>query len=195
MSIHADEFNELIGDEFIPLLNKAGGSGYQVTAYTQTWSDVEARLQDKAKAGQVAGNFNTLLMLRVREPETAKMLTEHLYQVDVTYLMPISGFNDSSDPNTSTDFVSRSEHRIMSQQVDLVHVNHLMSLPKGQCFGLLDGGKPYKIRLPLADKADFNDLPGSLQAVAQDMQAHYNTAEDWYSFTPSWELAQVTEHV
>jgi len=26
ISIHADEFNELIGDEFIPLLNKAGGA-------------------------------------------------------------------------------------------------------------------------------------------------------------------------
>uniref|UniRef100_UPI00261D65B8 conjugative transfer system coupling protein TraD n=1 Tax=uncultured Cardiobacterium sp. TaxID=417619 RepID=UPI00261D65B8 len=43
VAIHADEFNELIGNEFIPMLNKAGGAGYQVTAYTQTWSDVEAK--------------------------------------------------------------------------------------------------------------------------------------------------------
>ena len=34
--IHADQFNELFGDEFIPLLNKAGGAGFQVSAYTQT---------------------------------------------------------------------------------------------------------------------------------------------------------------
>jgi hypothetical protein len=34
LSIHADEFNELIGDQFIPMINKAGGAGYQVTAYT-----------------------------------------------------------------------------------------------------------------------------------------------------------------
>ena len=32
IAMHADEFNELIGDEFIPLLNKAGGAGFQVTA-------------------------------------------------------------------------------------------------------------------------------------------------------------------
>jgi conjugative coupling factor TraD (TOL family) len=51
IAIHADEFNELIGDEFIPLLNKAGGAGFQVTAYTQTWSDVEARIGSPAKAG------------------------------------------------------------------------------------------------------------------------------------------------
>jgi hypothetical protein len=31
IAIHADEFNELIGDEFIPLLNKAGGAGFQAT--------------------------------------------------------------------------------------------------------------------------------------------------------------------
>ena len=51
ISIHADEFNELIGDEFIPLLNKAGGAGYQVTVYTQTWKDVEAKIGSPAKAG------------------------------------------------------------------------------------------------------------------------------------------------
>ncbi|MCP3878673.1 MAG: conjugative coupling factor TraD, PFGI-1 class, partial [Sulfitobacter sp.] len=33
ISLHADEFNEMIGDEFVPLLNKAGGAGFQVTAY------------------------------------------------------------------------------------------------------------------------------------------------------------------
>jgi conjugative coupling factor TraD (SXT/TOL subfamily) len=78
VSLHADEFNELIGEEFVPLLNKAGGAGFQVTAYTQTWSDVEARLGDRAKAGQVAGNFNTLVMLRVKELATARMLTDQL---------------------------------------------------------------------------------------------------------------------
>ena len=31
ISLHADEFNELIGDEFVPLLNKAGGAGFQVS--------------------------------------------------------------------------------------------------------------------------------------------------------------------
>ena len=61
----------------MPLLNKAGGAGFQVTAYTQTWSDVEARIGSRAKAGQVAGNF-TMLMLRVKELDTAAMLTEQL---------------------------------------------------------------------------------------------------------------------
>jgi hypothetical protein len=61
--LHADEFNELMGDEFIPLINKGGGAGIQVTAYTQTLSDIEARIGNRAKAGQVIGNFNPLWIL------------------------------------------------------------------------------------------------------------------------------------
>ena len=68
----------MIGDEFIPLLNKAGGAGFQVTAYMQTWSDVEARIGSPAKAGQIAGNFNTLIILLVKEVAIAKLLTDHL---------------------------------------------------------------------------------------------------------------------
>ena len=67
ISIHADEFNELVGKEFIPMANKAGGSGYQLTVYTQTMSDIEARFGSAAKAGQVIGNLGNLVMLRVKE--------------------------------------------------------------------------------------------------------------------------------
>lgn len=37
IAIHADEFNELIGDEFISLLNKAGGAGFQVPPQRNRW--------------------------------------------------------------------------------------------------------------------------------------------------------------
>lgn len=187
VSIHADEFNELIGDEFIPLLNKAGGAGYQVTAYTQTWSDVEARLQDKAKAGQVAGNFNTLLMLRVRELATAEMLTKQLQQTEIDLLMTESGVVDSSNPTTHTDFISSTRQRNATQQVDLLHPNHVMTLPKGQCFALLEGGKLSKIRLPLSDPADFSEMPKKITMLAQQMKDKYNASSDnWYDFTASW---------
>ena len=61
-----------------------------------------------------------------------------------------------------------------------------MTLPKGQCFALLDGGKPYKIRLPLSDSADFDGVPATLALVADEMRKHYSTNDDWYNFTPSW---------
>ncbi|MCP4127513.1 MAG: TraM recognition domain-containing protein, partial [Gammaproteobacteria bacterium] len=160
ISMHADEFNELIGDEFIPLLNKAGGAGFQVTAYTQTWSDVEARIGNQAKAGQVAGNFNTLIMLRVKELATAEMLTEQLPRVEVFTLMSVSGVDDSSDPGSGVDFKSRNEDRISVSEVPLLTPAELITLPKGQAFALLEGGQLWKIRMPLP--ATDSEMPETL---------------------------------
>jgi len=187
--IHADEVNELMGDEFIPMLNKAGGAGYMVTAYTQTWSDIQARLQDEAKAEQVIGNFNSIIMLRVKSLKTAELMTNQLKEVDIDHLMAISGANDSSDPDSDTDFGSNTQQRNTTQRADLIHPYDLMSLPKGQCFALLDGGKPYKIRLPLADIRDFEDIPKDFITVADEMKNNYTASDDWYSFTPSWSEA------
>ncbi len=72
INLQADEFNELIGDEFIPMINKGGSDGLQVTAYNQTLSDIEAKIGNRGKAGQIIGNFNNLFMLRVLETATAE---------------------------------------------------------------------------------------------------------------------------
>ncbi|HGO6875714.1 TPA: TraM recognition domain-containing protein [Neisseria meningitidis] len=64
-------------------MNKAGGAGYQVTVYTQTWKDVEAKIGSPAKAGQIGGNLNTMIMLRVKTVETAEMLTNQLPEVKI----------------------------------------------------------------------------------------------------------------
>ena len=149
IAIHADEFNELIGDEFIPLRNKAGGAGFQVTAYTQTWSDVEARIGSPAKAGQIAGNFNTLIMLRVKEVATAELLTDQLSQVQVVSTIASSSVSDTNDPGEFTDFASRNEDRIAPESVRMLEPTDLVQLPKGQAFALLHGGQLHKIRMPL----------------------------------------------
>ena len=77
----------------------------QVTAYTQTMSDIEARIGNRAKAGQVVGNFNNLFMLRVRETATAELLTRQLPKVEVHDAV-MSGATDSSDPTGNTAFTS-----------------------------------------------------------------------------------------
>lgn len=188
VSIHADEFNELIGKEFIPLLNKAGGSGYGVTAYTQTWSDVVARLGNQPQAGQVAGNLNSLIMLRTLELATIEMLTKRLRPVDVSHATDLSGTSDVSDPEANTSFTSRTEQRVTSQKVDRIHVNDVLQLPKGQAFVMTDGGKLSKIRLPLPDKRDLADLPPTLQDMADDMSRRYRSDSNWYHFQPSFEI-------
>ena len=175
VSLHADEFNELIGAEFIPLLNKAGGAGFQVTAYTQTWSDVEARLGNKAQAGQVAGNFNTLIMLRVKELATAEMLTNQIDTCEVSALMEVSGVNDSSDPFSSVDFSSNNEDRLSTTEVPLISPATIMALPKGQAFALLEGGHLWKLRLPLPDSGNDPNMPKDIEAIARDMQRRYSS--------------------
>ena len=181
ISLHADEFNELMGDEFIPLINKGGGAGLQVTAYTQTWSDLEARLESRAKAGQVIGNFNTLVMFRVKELATAELLTEQLPIVETHELMLVSSTQDSSTPGSGVDFTSKNEDRISVSRGPMIAPSDIVALPKGQAFVLMAGGQLWKVRMPLPAKERDPTLPQDLKAMAQAMRQAYATADHWWS--------------
>lgn len=181
INLHCDEFNELMGNEFIPLINKGGGAGIQVTAYTQTLSDIEARIGNAAKAGQVIGNFNNLIMLRVRETATAELMTGQLHEVDVLTNTVISGVTDSSNPETGADFTSNTQDRVSSVSVPLIDPAALIQLPKGQAFGLLEGGQLWKIRMPLPAARNDALMPDSIAQLAEYMQATYRTGEQWWN--------------
>lgn len=180
INLHADEFNELMGDEFIPLVNKGGGAGMQVTAYTQTLSDIEARIGNRAKAGQVVGNFNNLIMLRVRETVTAELLTKQLPKVDVYTTTLVSGATDSSDIHGQTDFTSNTQDRISTSSVPLIEPAHVVGLPKGQAFALLQGGNLWKVRMPLPAPDPDEVMPTDLQQLAGYMRQRYIEAGDWW---------------
>lgn len=178
INLHADEFSELMGDEFIPLINKGGGAGIQVTAYTQTLSDIEARLGNRAKAGQVVGNFNNLFMLRVRETATAELLTGQLPSVEVRNTSVMSGTSDSSDHHGPSAFTSNTQDHINSTSVPLIEPAHVVALPKGQCFALIEGGHLWKIRMPLPAPDPDEVMPKNLQALATLMRQHYSNADN-----------------
>ena len=166
-SLHADEFNELVGDEFIPMVNKAGGAGFQVTVYTQTISDIEAKFGSKAKAGQVVGNLNTLIMLRVKNTETAEILTQQLPKVRITELIPSSGTTDN--PSSNESFSSRNEDQPAKIETDLVAPADLVQLPKGQAFALLDGGQLWKLRMPMLDPEGDPCMPPDIDTIFHEM--------------------------
>ncbi|MGP3790522.1 type IV conjugative transfer system coupling protein TraD [Pseudomonas sp. B392_1p] len=180
INVHADEFNELMGDEFIPLINKGGGAGMQITAYTQTLSDIEARIGNRAKAGQVIGNFNNVIMLRVRETATAELLTKQLPKVEVYTTTLVSGATDSSDIHGSTDFTSNAQDRVSTTSVPMIDPSHVVALPKGQCFALLEGGQLWKIRMPLPAPDADEVMPEDLQQLAGYMRQHYTEASEWW---------------
>lgn len=183
LCVHADEFNELVGREFIPMANKAGGAGFQLTVYTQTLSDIVARFDSAAKAGQVIGNLGTLIMLRVKEKATAELLTERLKEVEINHLMTESGTTDSSNPDNDIHFVSNTRQRITSQRVRLLDAGDLDALPKGHAFALM-AGKLFKLRLPLL--SDEHELPSGMESMVENMrqiQRGVNT-DSWSVQTP-----------
>ena len=173
ISVHADEINELMGDRFIPMVNKGGGAGIQVTGYTQTQSDIVAKFNSKDKAGQALGNFNTLIMFRVQEIETAEILTKKVNEVVVHQITDVSRASDSSKPETEEQFTSTSEQRVTTERKPLIDASMLMNLPKGQAFALLNGSMPYKLRIPLSKKSDFNEIPNDIHEMAQSMEKIY----------------------
>ncbi|AYC17870.1 hypothetical protein DZA65_00965 [Dickeya dianthicola] len=181
INLHCDEFNELMGDEFIPLINKGGGAGIQVSAYTQTVSDIEARIGSAAKAAQVVGNFNSLIMLRVRENTTAELLTSQLPEVDVYTKTLMSGVTDVSNPEHGSDFTSNVQDSVSSVRMPMITPADVINLPKGQAFALLEGGKLWKIRMPLPASENDPLMPESIEKIAEYMQRNYRTAESWWS--------------
>jgi len=173
ITIHADEFNELVGNEFIPMVNKAGGAGLQMNAYTQTLSDIEAGIGNRAKAGQIIGNFNTLFMLRVKNEETARLLTDQLPQVRLYTKTPESRITDNNDPDTPVDFISQNSDRFSEQDADVVSPADVMALPKGEAFALIEGGQLYKLRLPLPGSDPL--LPKDMTEVKRLLAQRYST--------------------
>lgn len=178
INVHADEFNELMGEEFIPMINKGGGAGMQVTAYTQTMSDIEAKIGNRAKAGQVIGNFNNLFMLRVRETATAELLTNQLPKVQVFTSTPASSANDAI--NGKAAFTSNTHDQIQSVSVPMIEPAHVVALPKGQCFALIEGGNLWKIRMPLPASDPDEVMPKDLQALVEGMRKGSGTKSDWW---------------
>ena len=177
--LHADEFAELLGDQFIPLANKGGGAGLQITAYTQTSADLTVGIGNADKARQIAGNFNNLLVLRVKNKETAEFLTEQLPQVQVAQLTTVTSARDSSDVESETHFTSTNEDRITTENVPLLSPSELIALPKGQAF-LFTEGNLFKVRIPFSH--NDKDLPDTLETIAAAMKESYlnATPEDWF---------------
>jgi len=189
--IHADEFNELIGDEFLPLINKARGAGAKVTAYTQTISDIEARVGKASKAGQITGNFNNVIVMRVKEEKTAEILTRELPAVEVKAKTNVSGYTDSSDPESNSDFVSRSEDRVTTSETKMLDTSDLFALPRGHAFLIKQGGKLSKVRLPMEHPLDNQHVPEHINQMAAEIQKNQGLNDNWYQEEPWWQ--QVTE--
>jgi conjugative coupling factor TraD (SXT/TOL subfamily) len=162
LCLHADEFSDIVREDFITLLNKAGGAGIQVTAYTQTVNDLGAafgRSQDKPK--MLLGNFGTTIMMRIANQDTARVFTNCLETIHARSTTPMSIVNDQ----TNTTYNTTNADQIQETPSTLITDNDLFSLPKGQAFVLTNGGELYKIRLPLPQKTHTTSFQTLMQTT------------------------------
>lgn len=181
IAVHMDEFSQLMGPMFIPMINQGGAAGCFITAYTQTLSDIQAKTGDESKARQVVGNFNNLFMLRVREQNTAMLLTDALPTVLVTEITQIAGSNDSSDPDSEVDFTTRQEDRISTTREAMIDPATLTRLPRGHAFAVLKGGRLFKLRFPLIEVNRSKNFARTFGEVEQDMINKYRSNSRWWA--------------
>lgn len=181
--IHGDEFSDLIGPQFKTLINKSGGAGYELNLYTQTWSDPIAELGSEAKAGQLAGNIGTMLIMGVKEISTCEMFTKQLPEVSISEIMAVSGVTDSAtDGNPTISFTSNNQDRISISRVAMISPADIVALPKGQAFVLLRGSELWKIRTPMPSKSDDDELPDDLGQMLDHMRQSYTSITNWPSY-------------
>lgn len=177
--LHLDEVYELIGDEFIPMINKVRGAGFAVTAYSQTAQDFEQALGNKAKQQIVLGNFNNLIMLRVRNTETAEILTSQCPEVQTLRLINITSVTDTDNMFEDSLFRSTNEDRALTETVPMITPSMVMKLPIGQAFASIEGSRILKITVPKRDRA-ADAVEGPIETIMQDMHRKYRGGSDWF---------------
>ena len=180
--IHGDEFSDLIGPQFKTLINKSGGAGYQLNLYTQTWSDPIAELGSEAKAGQLAGNIGTMLIMGVKEVATCEMFTKQLPEVSISEIMAVTGVTDNIDTGGGIGFTSNNQDRVSISRVPMIAPADIVALPKGQAFVLLKGSELWKIRIPMPSKVDDQEPPSDLGGMLEQMRRGYTSVVDWLSY-------------
>lgn len=150
LCLYCDEFSEIVQDEFVTLLNKAGGAGFRVIAAGQTINDLGAAFsgnQDKAK--MLEGNFQSQIFLRVKNKDTAMVLVDQLSEVEVVSRMEGSSASDTPQGDEGIYFNTGNDIRISLKPTTLLHHSDLVNLPKGHAFVFTNGGELYKVRAPL----------------------------------------------
>ncbi|MDJ6543452.1 hypothetical protein LEC33_27980, partial [Salmonella enterica] len=87
---------------------------------------------------------------------------------------------DISNPEQGAHFTSNTQDRVSSVRMQLISTAELISLPKGQAFALLEGGKLWKIRMPLPSDADDVVMPPDMETMVTAMRQGYRTGESWW---------------
>lgn len=153
INVFVDECAEVANAPFVQLLNKSRGAGFQIFAATQTISDFESRLGSKAERQKVLGNFNNLIALRLKDPETRAFFSDSLPKTRMQSIMRSQ--STASDDDDPLSVRSSLGERLTEEEICMVPPEILGMLPNMEFFAMVSGGTLLKGRIPiLVDHAE-----------------------------------------
>ena len=174
--VHMDEADALLGDEFVPTVNKVRGAGVGLTVYSQIVQDFETGLGSASKAKQALGSMSNLILFRTGNEETGKLITDMTEKVNILKLVNITSATDSADILNGSIFTSRNEDRAQSEQVPMLTPGMLMRLPIGEAFASIDGGRVIKLKVPLRVRGKKEKaLPRVISEMCEYMERTYKS--------------------
>ncbi|SET35708.1 conjugative transfer system coupling protein TraD [Thorsellia anophelis] len=147
VNIFIDEAAEVINDPFIQLLNKGRGAKMRCIIATQTFSDFAARTGSEAKARQVLGNINNLIVFRVMDAQTQQYVTENLPKVRVNTVVRDQGGSTKGDD--LMEYSGSYAERLMEEEMEIFPSAMLGQLPNLEYLAMISGGRLIKGRLPI----------------------------------------------
>ena len=146
-----DEAAEVINEQTIQILNKAGGAGFKAFLACQTIADFEARFGSTAKARQVLGNLNNVICGRLRDWDTARWISDGFGKTEIRNAE--TSFSTGAESGSSfTEFRSNTSRSLKRTEAPLVDPGILTRLPPLQFFAYLAGSRVYKGRIPLVQQ-------------------------------------------
>jgi conjugal transfer pilus assembly protein TraD len=152
VNIFVDESSEVLNKPTVAMLNKGRGCGFSLTLATQTLADFEARLGDEAKARQVLGNLNNMVVLRVLDGETQKYIAENMPKTKVRTMEET--YRSGSSSASPGEFNGMYGETIKEEDAELFPPSLLGLLPNLHFLAKFADGKTVKGRLPILQTQD-----------------------------------------
>jgi conjugal transfer pilus assembly protein TraD len=149
--LFVDEAGEVVNEQLVQILNKAGGAGFKSFLACQTIADFEARMGSSAKAKQVLGNLNNAIVLRLRDTDTAEWVSNS-FGTTMIRRENVSHSTGSESSSSFTEFKGTTNRSLQTTESALVDPSLFLRLPAMNYFAYLAGSTLYKGRVPLIEE-------------------------------------------
>lgn len=148
VSVFIDEASEITNEALVQLLNKSRGANFSITLACQSFADLVKRTGSVSHAQQIIANCNTMISLRVKDEDTANVVTSALPKT-VVYDKVKSIYSSTENSKLSSN--DSTSYSLKPSQSELFPNSALMSLPNFEYVAKLADGRFVKGIFPIID--------------------------------------------